>query len=292
MYYKSPAYKVFYTINVLFLLLAALACVLPLIHILAVSFSAKEPANSNIVGLWPIGFNTDAYGQTFSNPNFLRSIVVSIERVALGTSIGMIITVLTAYPLSKMNANFKGRSAYTWFFVFTMLFNGGLIPTYIVIQKLHLMNSIWALVLPGAVSAWNTVLLLNFFKTIPKDLEEAAVIDGASHIKTLIYIYLPVSLPSLATLSLFTMVAHWNSWFDGMIYIAEARKWPLSTLLQTIVVTEDFSKINLRPEDVKLISNNTVKASQIFIGALPILLVYPFLQKYFVKGMVLGAVKE
>jgi len=292
MYYKSPAYKVFYILNVIFLLLAAVACILPLIHILAVSFSAKEPANSNIVGLWPIGFNTDAYEQTFSNSNFLRSIVVSIERVALGTAIGMLVTVLTAYPLSKINARFKGRTAYTWFFVFTMLFNGGLIPTYIVIQKMHLMNSIWALVLPGAVSAWNTILLLNFFKTIPKEMEEAALIDGASHFKTLLYIYLPVSLPSLATLSLFTMVAHWNSWFDGMIYISEARKWPLSTLLQTIVVTEDFSKINLRPEDVKLISNSTVKASQIFIGALPILLVYPFLQKYFVKGMVLGAVKE
>jgi len=292
MYYKSPAYKVFYILNVIFLLLAAVACILPLVHILAVSFSAKEPANSNIVGLWPIGFNTDAYEQTFSNSNFLRSIVVSIERVALGTAIGMLVTILTAYPLSKINAQFKGRTAYTWFFVFTMLFNGGLIPTYIVIQKMHLMNSIWALVLPGAVSAWNTILLLNFFKTIPKEMEEAALIDGASHFKTLLYIYLPVSLPSLATLSLFTMVAHWNSWFDGMIYISEARKWPLSTLLQTIVVTEDFSKINLRPEDVKLISNSTVKASQIFIGALPILLVYPFLQKYFVKGMVLGAVKE
>ncbi|MBB6674030.1 carbohydrate ABC transporter permease [Cohnella nanjingensis] len=292
MYHKAPSYRVFYIINLAFLLISAVACILPLIHILAVSFSAKEPANANMVGLWPVGFNTDAYEQTFSNSNFLRSILVSVERVVLGTGIGMIVTILTAYPLSKVHSRFKGRTTYTWFFVFTMLFNGGLIPTYIIVQKMHLMNSIWALVLPGAVSAWNMVLLLNFFKTVPKEMEEASLIDGASHFKTLLHIYLPISLPALATLSLFTMVGHWNSWFDGMIYITEARKWPLSTLLQTIVVTEDFSKINLRPEDVKLISNNTVKASQIFIGAIPILLVYPFLQKYFVKGMVLGAVKE
>lgn len=292
MYYKSKPYQIFYYCNLLLLLVAAIACVLPLLHILAVSFSAKEPANAQLVGLWPIGFNIDAYKQTFSNSNFLRSMVVSLERVALGTLIGMGITILTAYPLSKMNSLFRGRTMYTWFFVFTMLFNGGLIPTYIVVQKMQLINTIWALVLPGAVSAWNVVLLLNFFKTVPKELEEAALIDGANHIKTLWYVYLPISLPSLATLSLFTMVAHWNSWFDGMIYITNAQKWPLSTLLQTIVVTEDFSKINLRPEDVKLISNQTVKAAQIFIGAIPILLVYPFLQKYFVKGMVLGAVKE
>ncbi|MBE9918095.1 carbohydrate ABC transporter permease [Paenibacillus donghaensis] len=292
MYYKSRSYKLFYAVNFAILLAASLACILPLVHILAVSFSAKEPANANLVGLWPIGFNTDAYAQTFSNTNFLRSMLVSVERVVLGTGIGMLVTVLTAYPLSKINTRFRGRAAYTWFFVFTMLFNGGLIPTYIVVQRLHLMNSIWALVLPGVVSAWNIVLLLNFFKTVPRELEEASLIDGANHFKTLLYIYVPISMPSLATLSLFTMVAHWNSWFDGMIYLTETKKWPLSTLLQTIVVTEDFSKINLQPEDVKLISNQTVKASQIFIGAIPILLVYPFLQKYFVKGMVLGAVKE
>ncbi|GGD49286.1 carbohydrate ABC transporter permease [Paenibacillus nasutitermitis] len=292
MYYKSKTYKLFYSVNLLFLLTAAIACILPLIHILAVSFSAKEPANSHMVTLWPIGFNVDAYKQTLSNPNFIRSMGVSIQRVILGTGIGMLVTILTAYPLSKMNSLFRGRTAYTWFFVFTMLFNGGLIPTYIVIQKMQLMNSIWALVLPGAVSAWNMVLMLNFFKTVPKELEEAALIDGANHIKTLLFIYLPISMPALATLSLFTMVGHWNSWFDGMIYLSEAKKWPLSTLLQTIVVTEDFSKINMRPEDIRLISNETVKASQIFIGAIPILLVYPFLQKYFVKGMVLGAVKE
>lgn len=292
MYYKSRAYRIFYFINFAFLLVVSITCILPLIHILAVSFSAKEPANANMVGLWPIGFNTDAYEQTFSNTNFLRSIWVSIERVLLGTGIGMLLTILTAYPLSKMNSLFRGRMMYTWFFVFTMLFSGGLIPTYIVIQKLHLMNTIWALVLPGAVSAWNIVLLLNFFKTVPRDLEEAALIDGANYFKTLLFIYLPISMPALATLSLFTMVFHWNSWFDGMIYVSEARNWPLSTLLQTIVVTEDFSKVVLQPEDIKLISSETVKASQIFIGAIPILLVYPFLQKFFVKGMVLGAVKE
>lgn len=291
MYYKARSYKIFYAFNFAFLLIMSVTCILPLVHIFAVSLSSQAPANANLVGLWPKGFNIEAYKQTFSNPNFMRSIGVSIERVVLGTGIGMAVTVLTAYPLSKMHLRFRGRALYTWFFVFTMLFNGGLIPTYIVVQKMGLMNSIWALVLPGAVSAWNMVLMMNFFRNVPREIEEAATIDGANHFRTLLSIYLPLSLPSLATLSLFTMVAHWNSWFDGMIYLTDAPKWPLSTLLQTIVVTQDFSKINLQPEDVKLISNATVKASQIFIGAIPILLVYPFLQKYFVKGMVLGSVK-
>lgn len=291
MYYKNRTYKVFYFFNFVFLSIISVSCILPLVHIFAVSLSAQAPANANLVGLWPIGFNIEAYKHTLTNPNFMRSIIVSIERVVLGTAIGMIVTLLTAYPLSKIHLKLRGRTIYTWFFVFTMLFSGGLVPSYIVIQKLGLMNSLWALILPGAVSAWNIILMMNFFRTVPREIEEAATIDGANHFKLLIMIFLPLSLPAIATLSLFTMVAHWNSWFDGMIYIQQSSKWPLSTLLQTIVVTQDFSKINMRPEDVKLISNSTVKASQIFIGALPILLVYPFLQRFFIKGMVLGAVK-
>lgn len=292
MYYKSTPYRFFYVVNVVLLLLVAILCLLPLIHILAVSLSSKAPATANIIGLWPVGFTASAYAQTFNNSQFLMSMWVTVQRVVIGTFIGMLITAITAYPLSKTEAAFKGRATYTWIFVFTLLFNGGIIPLYIVVQKLGVMNTIWALVLPTIVSAWNIILMLNFYKTVPKELEEAAFIDGANQLKTLFAIYMPISKPAIATLSLFTMVMHWNSWFDGMIYITQPDKWPLSTLLQTIVVQEDFTKLTLNPEQLQSISNKTLKASQIFIGALPILIVYPFLQKYFVKGMVIGAVKE
>lgn len=289
---QSVSYRIFSGFNYAFLLIVSLLCIMPLIHILAVSLSGKAPASANLVGLWPIQFTFDAYEKTLVNDNFLRALWLAVERTALGTGISMLVIFLTAYPLSKEDSFFRGRSVYAWFFVFTMLFSGGMVPSYILIQKLHMMNTMWALVLPTAVNVWLLILMLNFFRTVPKELEEAALIDGASHLRTLVSVYLPISLPAIATLSLFNMVGHWNSWFDGMLYITEYDKYPLATFLQTIIVQQDLSKVNVRPEDLENIAQRTVKAAQIFIGALPILLVYPFLQRYFVKGIVLGAVKE
>lgn len=290
--HKTLGYRAFNVFNTCFLLLLSILCVLPLIHVLAVSFSGKAAAAANMVDLWPVDFTVDAFKETMVNRNFLRSIQVSIVRTVIGTVLFLFFTTMTAYPLSKDSRAFKGRSVYMWFFVFTMLFSGGLVPNYILITELGLRNSIWALVLPGAVEVWSIIILLNFFRGIPKELEEAALIDGASEIVTMLKVFLPLSPPALATLSLFTMVSHWNSWFDGMIYMTDAGNYPLATLLQTIIVQLDFSKLNVDPKDIENISQRTVKAAQIFIGALPILLVYPFLQKYFVKGIVLGAVKE
>lgn len=292
MLYNSKKYQIFSVFNTIVLSTLSVLCILPLIHILAVSFSGKEVASANLVNLIPIDFTLDAYKETFLNDNFLRSIGISTYRTILGTLIFLILTALTAYPLSKNPSAFKGRSIYIWFFVFTMLFTGGLIPSYILIMNLGLKNSIWALILPGAVEVWSIIMLLNFFRGIPKELEEAALIDGAGEFVTMVKIYLPLSPPALATLALFTMVTHWNSWFDGMIYNTDAKHYPLATLLQTIIVQQDFSKISMNPEDLANISQRTVKSAQIFIGSLPILMVYPFLQKYFVKGIVLGAVKE
>lgn len=292
MYHKTLSYRIFSVFNYLFLTFLAVLCLLPLIHTLALSFSGKAPANANLVGLWPIDFTFDAYEKTFNDPNFLRSIWIAIKRTVLGTVFSMTVIFLAAYPLSKDNTVFKSRSIYSWYFVFTLLFSGGLVPTYIVVQKLGLMNSIWALILPTAVNVWLLVLLLNYFRSIPKALEEAALIDGASQLKILFSIYLPLCKPAIATLSLFMMVFHWNSWFDGLIYITQAENYPLSTFLQTILVQIDAQQLTSTGREMENISNSTVKAAQIFIGALPILLVYPFLQKYFVKGIVLGAIKE
>lgn len=292
MYHKSTGYKVFSFFNHLFLITLSLLCILPLLHVLAVSFSGKSAATANIVNLWPVDFTLESYQKTIDNPAFIRALFYSLYRTVLGTAIGMAVIVFAGYALSKRNAAFKSRNIYMWFFVFTMLFSGGLVPGYILITDLHLINTIWALVLPSALSVYNMILLMNFFRTIPAELEEAALIDGAGLFRILFSIHLPVSMPALATITLFTLVGHWNSWFDGLIYMMDTKKYPLATFLQTVVVQQDFSKMSINPKDMENLSQRTVKAAQIFIGALPILIIYPFLQKYFVKGIVLGAVKE
>ncbi len=292
MYHKSTGYKVFNMFNHLFLISLSLLCLLPLLHVLAVSFSGRSAANANIVNFLPVDFTLESYKKTIDNPAFIKAIFVSVYRTVLGTAIGMAVIIFSGYALSKRYTVFKSRNVYMWFFVFTMLFSGGLVPGYILITNLHLIDTIWALVLPTALSVYNMILLMNFFRTIPAELEEAALIDGAGLFRILFNIHLPVSLPALATITLFTLVVHWNSWFDGLIYMMDTKNYPLATYLQAVVVQQDFSKMSIDPRDMENLSQRTVKSAQIFIGALPVLIVYPLLQKYFVKGIVLGAVKE
>jgi len=292
MYYKNKIYRVFSYFNHWLLFGISLLCMLPLWHTLAVSLSGRAPANANRVGLIPIDFTWDAYKRTLENPEFLQSLLISVQRTLIGTLFGMAVIILAAYPLSRTGSAFRSRTFYAWYFIITMIFSGGLIPTYIVVQRLGLMNTLWALILPQAVSVWLLILLLNFFRNIPRELEEAALIDGAGQFRILTTIFVPISTPAIATLSLFTMVSHWNAWFDGLIYITRSEKYPLSTFLQTILAQIDSSQLSSAGRELENVSNKTVKAAQIFIGALPILAVYPFLQRYFVKGMVLGAIKE
>ncbi|WP_413379942.1 carbohydrate ABC transporter permease [Alkalihalobacillus sp. 1P02AB] len=290
--YKTKSYTIFTIFNYSFMILMSVLCLLPLVHIFAVSLSGSGAAAANIVSFWPIDFTIDAYERTIANENFIRSFFISVLRVVLGTVISMGALLCAAYSLSKYDEEFKGRKIYVWFFIFTMLFNGGLVPTYMVVTGLGLTNTIWALVLPTAINAFNLILLLNFFRTsVPKSLEESALIDGANHFQIFLKIYLPIAVPAIATVSLFTMVFHWNSWFDGMIYNNDARNYPLQTFLQTIIVQQDFSQIT-DAETLRNLSQRTVQSAQIFIAALPMLAVYPFIQKYFVKGIVLGAEKE
>lgn len=284
--------RLFQYSNNVFLSIVALLCILPMIHVLAVSLSSNYATTSFLVKLWPIGFTLDAYEKALNSNNFLIAFRVSVLRTVFGTLLSMTLTMLAAYSMSKDNRYFRGRTVYAWFFVFTMLFHGGLIPTYLVVQKAGLMNSLWALILPVAVNVFNVVLMMNFFRGIPKELEEAAAIDGAGHFRVLFTIFFPISLPSIATLSLFTMVFHWNSWFDGMIYMNQANQIPLATFLQALIAGFDYTQIGLNPSDLESLSERSLKSALIFIGTLPILLVYPFLQKYFVKGMTLGSVKE
>ncbi|WP_202128776.1 carbohydrate ABC transporter permease [Paenibacillus dendrobii] len=290
---RSFSYRVFSVANHLFLVLISLLCILPLLHILAVSLSSKAAATANIVKFWPVELTFDAYRLTIENSFFIGSLWNSIERTVLGTLISMVLCITAAYALSKENRVFPGRTFYSWFFIFTMLFSAGLIPSYLVVTNLGIKNTIWALVLPGAVSVYNMVLMLNFFRGIPKDLEEAAFMDGAGHFVTLWKVYLPLSMPSVATLSLFSMVGNWNAWFDGLIYLNNAQDYPLATLLQQLTAGIDMSTSSaVNADALKNIAQRTVKAAQIFLSMIPILIVYPFLQRYFVQGMTLGSVKE
>lgn len=289
---KSLSYRAFSIFNYSFLIGTAIICLLPIIHILAVSFSSANAATAGFVKLWPIGFNFKAYDFVIHKKEFVQAFRVSVERLVLGTLVNMLLTVITAYPLSKESKVFKARTLYAWFFVITILVGGGLVPWYMTIRYYGIMDSIWALVLPSALPVFNMILLLNFFRGLPKEMEESAFLDGAGHWTILFKIYIPTSLPALATVTLFTMVNHWNSWFDGLILMNKTIHYPLQTYLQTVVIDQDMSvlaKENLK--HLSELSNRTVKAAQIFIGSLPILLVYPLMQRYFISGIVLGSVK-
>jgi putative aldouronate transport system permease protein len=293
MHVLSFGRRIFLTVNYVVLILLACSCVLPFINVLATSFSSSSAVNAGEVSLWPVDFSLASYRYIVSNPAFVGSFGITLERVALGTAVNMLLTVMLAYPLSKDNRSFRLRTVYVWVFVFTILFHGGLIPWYMTIKMTHLLDTIWSLILPGAVPVFNVILLLNFFRNLPMELEEASFIDGAGHWTTMWKIYVPISMPAIATILLFTMVGHWNSWFDGLILMNSPKHYPLSSYLQTVIIQMDYSQ--LKQEDIDLlavISNRTTKAAQIIVGALPILIVYPFLQRFFVKGIVLGSVKE
>jgi len=292
----SLSRRLFTVVNTCFLVFISIMAVLPFVNVLALSFSNKTSAAAGLVKLWPIGFNWSSYKFVFLRHEFFTAGGISVERVLIGTAISMLMTVLVAYPLSKEEKSFPGRTLYAWIFVITILFNGGLISWYMTIKMTGILDTIWALVLPSAVQVFNCILLLNFFRGLPKALEEAAFVDGATHWTTLWRIFIPLSTPALATVTLFSVVGHWNSWFDGIILMNSPAHYPLQSYLQTVVVKFDTSTFsNIDPVQAKLlsqISDRTVKAAQIFMASVPILLIYPFMQKYFMAGIVMGSVKE
>lgn len=284
--------KAFVVINFTLLAFLALLCLAPIVHVLSISLSSNEAVAGGQVTLWPVQFSTSAYEYALTKEAFITSLLISFQRVFLGTALQMAMIVLLAYPLSKEVDKFRFRTVYVWFVFLTILIGGGLIPYYMTIRATGLLDTIWALVIPASVPVFSVVLLLNFFRGLPKELEESAFIDGAGHFVTMWSIYLPLSKPALATLLLFSMVGHWNAWFDGLIFMNSPDHYPLQSYLQTIVVdTETEILTEQQAELMRELSNRTFKAAQIFIGALPILLVYPFLQKHFMKGIVLGSVK-
>jgi len=274
----------------LILLIAGALSLMPLIHIVAVSLSATGPANANMVNFIPIGFNLNSYAEAIRDERMLNALLNTIYRTALGVPFNMLMTIICAYPLSIANSSFPLRRVYSGFIIFTMLFSGGLIPSYILILNLGLMNNIWALILPG-VPVFNVIIMMNFFRRLPIELREAAIIDGADHITTLTKIYLPLSGAVLATLTLFCFVFHWNAWFDALMYMRDLNKMPLQNYIQSLITRMNTSPDLEEARRLALIARRSLLFARIFLSLLPILVLFPFIQKYFQRGIVLGAIK-
>lgn len=280
--------------NHILLFLIGMVCLVPLLHMVAVSFSNNAASIGRMVGLWPVGFNLRNYDYILRWPQFRTSFMISVMRVLGGTAANLLITVLAAYPLATRES-FRGKQAFKWILIFSMLFGGGLIPWYLALRSLGLINKLWGLILPHAVSQFNIIIALNFFRQLPVEMSEAAEIDGASHWDILFRIFLPLSLPMLATITLMTAVWNWNAWFDGLIVMTDVAKHPLQTYLQTTLMQQVSSLqvgIQADYELFKWLSARSLQAAQIVVTSLPVLLLYPVLQRYFIHGMTLGSVKE
>ncbi|ETT36197.1 carbohydrate ABC transporter permease [Paenibacillus sp. FSL K6-1122] len=277
-------------------IMLALVCLLPLWNIVAISFSSSEAVSANAVGLVPVNFTIAAYSKIIDDAQFWRSFGISVLRVALTLVLNMILIILMAYPLSKSKRDFKGRNIYMNIMIFAMLFSGGMIPSYLLIKNLDMLNTIWALVLPGAVPIFSVILVMNFFSAVPKALEEAAFIDGANPIQVLFKVYVPVSIPALATVALFSIVGTWNDFFSGLIYMTKVSNYPLMTYIQSLNVNiADLLQAGTNSSELSNlteISNKNLNAAKIVVAVIPLLLIYPLLQKYFVTGIVVGSVKE
>lgn len=285
--------RVFDVTLLVVLLLIAFLCILPLWYTLAVSLSEKSAAAAGNVWLWPVGFNFNSYQQIIGDRSFFNSFWISIQRVVLGATITFVVTTMMAYPLSRSPREFRMRNVIMWILVFTLLFNGGLIPWYMTVKAIGLYDTIWALVLGGGVPVFNVILIVNYFRNLPKELDEAALVDGAGPWRMLITIYVPLAVPVLATVTLFTIVYHWNEFFHGLVLTSGQDHYPLQTLIQQFVVVIDAS--NMTEDQYKRmneLSNQTLNAAKIFIAMLPVLIVYPFLQRFFIHGITLGSVKE
>ena len=276
--------------------LLGLVCLLPMLNILAISFSGSDAAAANIVGFVPVKFTTAAYEKIVEDRQFWRSFGISVFRVVAGLAVNLVLIVLMAYPLSKSKREFCGRGVYMGLLIFAMLFSGGMIPTYLVVKNLHLLNTVWALVLPGAVPIFSVIMVMNFLMGVPKSLEEAAVIAGATPMQVLAKVYIPCSKPVIATIALFSIVGNWNDFFGGLVYMTKVHNYPLQTYIQTLSVKlEDM--LNSGGSLSSLIhamevSSQNLNAAKIVVSVIPLLLIYPLLQRYLITGIVVGSVKE
>ena len=276
----------------LIILIVSLTCVLPFINVAAISLSSKSAILRGDVTFWPVEFETTAYNAIFSDPTMIRSLVFTIIITVVYTLFSMILTILMAYPLTKKRL--KGRKFFNFLALFTMYFSGGTIPLYLNIKELGLLDTPWALILPGMLSTYNMIILKSFFTALPDSLEEAATIDGANDFQILLRIVLPLSMASLATLTLFYAVGKWNSFQDALYYIQNKAYQPLQLKLYHIIKGSqavDIAAMEGGSSAVASSVSESIEPASIIFATLPILIVYPFVQRYFVAGVTIGAVK-
>ena len=290
---KTPAYRVFLAFDYLILGILALVCLLPVLHVAFASFS--DPgwvmSQSGLI-LFPHGFNIDGYKLVFSNTQLMGSYGNTIFYVIAATALGLLITVLGAYPLSKKELLFS--NALMLIISFTMLFNGGMVAFYIVVKNLGLLDTRWAVILPTCVSAFNLILVRTAMSTIPKALEESAMLDGASYVRILFQIELPLIKATLATVILYYAVAHWNSWFNASIFLKDRALFPLQLILREILIANDTASTATQSGEVAGnadLYKQLVKYCTIMVATVPVLCFYPFIMKYFEKGVMIGSIK-
>ena len=288
--YKKSFGEKFFEIALNSIMVLIMASMLyPLLNVLALSFSDVYYVVRGDVKIIPRGFNIEAYKYVFSQSSLLLYYWNTVKYAVGGTVIMLIVTSMIAYPLTI--SDFPLKKIITIMFIITMFFSGGLIPTYIIMRNYGLINTYWVMVLPGAVAAWHTMIFRTFFQQLPKDLTESAYIDGANDIIILFKIILPLSKPLLATFSLFSIVSHWNGWFNAFIYLTDSKKHPIQMLLRELLINLQMSNQGLSQIESELINLTVFKNALIIVTILPILFVYPFLQKYFAKGVLIGSLK-
>jgi ABC-type glycerol-3-phosphate transport system permease component len=286
--------KIYYGIVNLFLFLFFMAILLPLINVVASSFSEAKAVNQGKVLFWPVQFTTKGYKAVFEYRGIWRSYANTFLYTITGTAVNLAMTLMCAYPLARKDLPFKGPVVAL--FMFTMLFGGGTIPNYILIRNLHMMNTIWAMIIPGAISVYNMIIARTFIQNIPSDLEEAAKIDGCSDVRYFFSIVLPLSKTVISVLGLYYAVAHWNDYFTAFLYLSDNEKMPLQITLRAILINNTFSADATASVNEETLLNNQalqdlLKYSLIIVSSVPVLIIYPFVKKYFLKGVMLGAVK-
>jgi putative aldouronate transport system permease protein len=289
MNHSSLGSRLFDGLNYTVLSLFALLTTVPFVHIVATSFASEHEVLSKDFVLFPTEFSIDAYRVIFSSDRIVRSLLVTVFITVAGTLINLILTSIMAYPLSRRDL--IGRKPLMLMILFTLLFGGGMIPAYLLIKELGMINTFWSLLLPGAISVMYLIILKNFFQQMPDGLEESAKIDGANDLVILFRLVLPLSLPAIATFSLFYAVGHWNTFMAAVLYINDANKWPIQVLLRSIVLLSQAWLDNPELATDQAVPSESVKMAVISAATLPILCVYPFLQKHFAKGVMLGSVK-
>ena len=290
---KTPAYRAFLIFDYIILGIMALVCLLPVLHVAFASFSdpAWVMSQSGLI-LFPHGFNIDGYKMVFSNNQLMRGYANTIFYVVVATLLGLLITVLGAYPLSKKELLFS--NALMFIISFTMLFNGGMVAFYIVVKNLGLLDTRWAVILPTCVNAFNLILVRTAMSTIPKALEESAMLDGASYVRVLFQIELPLIKATLATVILYYAVAHWNSWFNASIFLKNRALFPLQLILQEILIANDTASTATQSGEVAGSADlykQLIKYCTIMVATVPVLCFYPFVMKYFEKGVMIGSIK-